>query len=290
MKMRLLCCAAALVPLLAVSEPVKCPLAGSWRLDVENSDEFGGTFDHSKWYDYLPRFPGRPGEFRFLVRNVGQEDGDLLITADKVPDEEIPYEARMDGMPGFTCGAVKSRRKMFRGYFEARIRVNPAAVRNAFWLYDPLSDDLKAKYSAGNVSEEIDVFEIAGRHQPEDAHRPYVLTMNTHHYITPYYEAVCNNHNLPLGTNRKIDFCPSDDYHVYGLLWTERELVWYVDNVEMARMNISAYGHGGFPRPLHVVFDCEYAECNGARFKTLDLKTLPAVQRIDWFRHWIEEK
>lgn len=42
-----------------------------------------------------------------------------------------------------------------------------------------------------------------------------------------------------------------------------------------------------FPRPLHVVFDCEFAEWNVARFKTLDLKTLPTVQKIDWFRHWI---
>lgn len=270
----------------AVAE-VKCPLPGNWQLDVENSDEFNGSFYHDRWYDYPPRFPGRPGEFRFLARNVAQRDGDLLITADKVPDDEIPYEQRLEGMKGFTCGAVKSRRKMFRGYFEARIKVNPAAVRNAFWLYDPLSDDLQAKYSAGNVSEEIDVFETAGRHQPEDAHLPYFLTMNTHHYITPYYEAVCNNHNVPLGSIRQIDFCPSDDYHVYGLLWTDRELVWYLDGAEMARMSILAYGHGGFPRALHVVFDCEFAEWNGARFKTLDLKTLPAVQKIDWFRHWV---
>ena len=279
----------ALLPVVSFAEEVKCPLPGEWKLDVENSDEFNGPFDHTKWYDYLPHVFGRPGEFRFLARNVDQKDGNLLITAAKIPDEEVPYEARMDGMPGFTCGAAKSRRKMFRGYFEARIKVNPAAVRNAFWLYDPLSDNLKAKYSAGNVSEEIDVFEIAGQHQPEDAHLPYVLTMNTHHYITPYFEGICNNHNVPLGTSKVIDFCPSDDYHVYGLLWTAKELVWYVDNVEMARMNISAYGHGGFPRPLHVVFDCEFAESNGGRIKTLDHKTLPTVQKIDWFRHWISK-
>ena len=57
--------------------------------------------------------------------------------------------------------------------------------------------------------------------------------------------------------------------------------------MKVERMSILAYGHGGFPRALHVVFDCEFAEWNGARFKTLDLKTLPAVQKIDWFRHWV---
>lgn len=266
----------------------KCPLPGEWKLDAETSDEFDGEgLDRAKWWDYAPHFPGRPGTYRTLAKNVAQSGGDLLLTVDKVPDGEIPYEARMDGMKGFTCATVKSRKKALHGYFEARVKANPCAVRNAFWLYDPHSDNLAAKYSPGEVSEEIDIMEIVGKHQSEDAERPYVISLYTHHYLTPYYEGICNNNNVPLGFIKELPFCPSDGYHVYGLLWTEKELVWYVDNVEYARMTAEAFGNGGFRRPLHVVFDNEVCEWFGAKEDGLDAKTLPGVQKVDWFRHWI---
>ncbi|MBR4651882.1 MAG: family 16 glycosylhydrolase [Kiritimatiellae bacterium] len=267
-----------------------CPLPGDWTLDTEVSDEFDGeSLDKGKWWDYAPHWPGRPGVYRTLAKNVSQKDGELLLLTDKVPEAEIPYEARMDGMQGYTCALVKSRRKVRYGYFEARIKATPAAVRNAFWLYDPLSDDLKRKYSPGDFSEEIDICEILGRHQPGDASQEYRTSHFTHHYMTPYYEGVCNNQDVPLGVMKKLDFCPSAEYHTYGLLWTERELVWYIDNVESARMPTASYGNGGFRRPLHVVFDTEVNNWSGAKVADLDARTLPAVQRIDWFRRWVRK-
>ena len=269
----------------------KCPLPGEWTLDLEVSDEFNAeSLDKSKWWDYAPRFPGRPGVYRTLAKNVAQSGGDLLLTVDKVSDAEIPYEARMDGMKGYTCATVKSKKKVMYGYFEARVKANPCAVRNAFWLYDPHSDRLAKKYSPGEVSEEIDIMELVGRNQPEDAGKPYVISLYTHHYLTPYYEGICNASNVPLGFHKELPFCPSDDYHVYGLLWTADELVWYVDNVEYARMTNEAYSLGGFRRPLHVVFDNEVCNWGAAKVDGLDPKTLPAVQKIDWFRRWVPSK
>ena len=268
----------------------KCPLPGEWTLDLEVSDEFNAEgLDKEKWWDYAPHFPGRPGTYRTLAKNVAQSGGDLLLRVDKVPDGEIPYEARMDGMKGYTCATVKSKKKVMHGYFEARIKANPCAVRNAFWLYDPHSDNLAKKYSPGDVSEEIDIMEVVGLNQPEDLDRPYVVSLYTHHYLTPYYEGVCNRNNVPLGFLKELPFCPSEDYHVYGLLWTESELVWYVDNVEYARMTTKSYGNGGFRRPLHVVFDNEVCGWGTAKVDGLDPKTLPAVQKIDWFRRWIRD-
>lgn len=268
----------------------KCPLPGEWTLDLEMSDEFNAEgLDKEKWWDYAPRFPGRPETYRTLAKNVAQSGGDLLLTVDKVPDEEIPYEARMDGMKGYTCAMVKSKKKVMHGYFEARIKANPCAVRNAFWLYDPHSDNLAKKYSPGDVSEEIDIMELVGRNQPEDSDRPYGISLFTHHYLTPYYEGICNKSNVPLGFHKKLPFCPSDDYHVYGLLWAADELVWYVDNVEYARMTNRGGCLGGCHRPLHVVFDNEVCDWLTAKVTGLDPKTLPAVQKIDWFRHWIKK-
>jgi beta-glucanase (GH16 family) len=274
---------------MSVAHAAKCPLPGEWKLDLDVSDEFNAEeLDKAKWWDYAPRFPGRPGVYRTLAKNVAQSGGDLCLTVDKVPDDQIPYEARMDGMKGFTCAMVKSKKKVMYGYFEARIKANPCAVRNAFWLYDPHSDNLAKKYAPGDVSEEIDIMEIVGKHQPEDAAKPYVVSFFTHHYLTPYYEGVCNANNVPLGFVKNLPFCPSEDYHVYGLLWTEDEIVWFVDNVEYARMTTVSFGNGGFRRPLHVVLDNEVCEWNGAKVDTLDPKTLPSVQKVDWFRRWVQ--
>ena len=271
----------------AVQDAPKCPLPGDWVLVEEVSDEFDGeTLDKGKWWDYAPHWPGRPGVYRTLARNVTQTNGNLCLVTEKVPNDEIPYEARMDGMQGYTCALVKSRKKVMYGYFEARIKATPAAIRNAFWLYDPLSDDLTRKYSPGDVSEEIDICEILGKHQVGDEVQDYLTSHYTHHYLTPYYEGVCNNLNVPLGFMCKLAFCPSEDYHTYGLLWTEDELVWYVDGKESARMTAGSFGQGGFRRPLHVVLDTEVSDWSGARVSEIDASTLPAAAKVDWIRCW----
>ena len=61
----------------------KCPLPGEWKLDLDVSDEFNAEgLDKAKWWDYAPHFPGRPGVYRTLAKNVAQSGGDLLLTVD----------------------------------------------------------------------------------------------------------------------------------------------------------------------------------------------------------------
>lgn len=271
----------------AVAEPAKCPLPGAWELDASVSDEFDGeAFDHGKWWDYLPGFMGRR-TFIMHGRNVDQKDGELVLTCRREPEANLPYGWISEGREPYSCGAAKSRTKVRYGYFEARMKGNSAAVRSAFWLYDPLSDELWRKYAPGNVSEEIDICEIAGRHQPEDSQEPYLVSLFTHHYVTPYCEGICNAVNAALGSYKELPFDPSADYHVYGLLWTKDEIVWYVDNLEYARMPNTGLSLGGCNRPLHVVLDCEIIDgWNGCRCKTIDKATLPGVTRVDWIRRW----
>lgn len=48
------------------AEMPKCPLSGEWVLDADVSDEFDGpTLDKTKWWDYAPHLPGRPGAYRW---------------------------------------------------------------------------------------------------------------------------------------------------------------------------------------------------------------------------------
>lgn len=277
---------------LGAAEAPKCPLPGEWEFDAETSDEFNGDkLDLEKWWNFLPFAPGRPGGFRWLAKNVRQDNGTLKIVASDDPIETVPYEQRMEGMTGLACGAVKSRKKVCYGYFEARMKSSAAAVRNAFWLYDPLSDKPEKKYAPGEISEEIDIAEIEGCHQPEDANRPYAISMFTHQYITPYYECVVNRVNVPNGHWAALPFNPSEGFHTYGLLWEPNRLTWYVDGKEFSKFPNWA-GYSGWYRPLHVVFDAEIVDWAGCKLKTLDRSKLPATAEVDWFRHWtkVEKK
>ena len=74
-----------------------------------------------------------------------------------------------------------------------------------------------------------------------------------------------------------LDFDPSADFHVYGFLWDEKELVWYIDGKEVFRR-----GNDRFHRPLHVTFDCEIMYSWVGEPKKGDL---PQVFSIDWFKY-----
>ena len=276
---------------LAVNEP-KCPLPGEWALDPETSDEFNGAeLDHEKWWDYLPHFVGRKTYFNH-GRNVKVKDGCLeLWTVRESDPEKMPYGWLEEGREPYSTAAVKSRRKVKGGYFECRMKMNTAPVRGAFWLYDPLSDKLNRKYAPGEYSEEIDICEVEGRHQGADAGKPYLVNNYTHHYVTPYYEGVCNHVNVPYGKKTYFDEDLSQDFHTYGLYWGEEELVWYFDGKETYRIAHNNSSYGGFYRPLHVVLDSEIVDWGLSRClrPPIDQSLLPSVEKIDWVRHWVEK-
>ena len=113
----------------------------------------------------------------------------------------------------WTAGHIFSRKfQQKAGYFEARIKIAAAAgLNNGFWLMP----DGKPQ-TAGHF--EIDV--VAG-------------------YFPDHLETyLCN---LDVGKREilsqrwKAPVNLSDDYHVYALLWTDKELIWYFDGKEIRR-------------------------------------------------------
>ncbi|HOE60905.1 MAG TPA: family 16 glycosylhydrolase [Kiritimatiellia bacterium] len=265
-------------------EPV-CPLGSDWVLDATVSDEFNGTgIDKAKWWDYAPRWRGRR-EFLYSHKNVEVRDGFLSLYARNVNPEEMAYEDREDGILPYTCAIIKSRKKVTYGYFECRARGNAAEVRNAFWLYDPLSDRLSKKVRPGSHSEEIDIYEFIGKYQDPSC-LPYEICAHVHRFETPYVEGLVNHVKTKLanpGGAVAVDWAPCDGYHLYGFLWTEKEMVWYVDGKEYFRRD-----NDYFHTPLHVMFDCEIATWRRASVKRLDPATLPASHSVDWFRRWVK--
>ena len=282
-----------LLPFLAPAAPL-CAEAKDWKFKAEFSDEFdGGKLDRGKWDDWCRTFQGRSADRRFTAKcesgflfspeNVAVENGELTLTARMLNESEknSPRNAYLAYAP-YSVAIVKSRKKHGYGYYEIRAKTMKACVSNAFWLYDPHSDDPGVKFTPGDISEEIDVFETTGkpdfRNKVEDCTKTYFNTL--HYYSTPYLEAIVNLRKLkrPDGKSMKVDYDFCDDYHVYGFLWTPEKLVWYLDG-KVTREEKNEYFH----RPLHITFDCEvFLDWFGAP----DPADLPAKYRIDYVRVW----
>ena len=265
--------------------PVVCPLSDAGCplvFDEAASDEFDGeALDRAKWDDWVESFQGRRQGFLFSRDNVDVAEGELRLRARLLREDEKTFDNLARGFDTYATAIVKSKKKTFYGYYECRAKAMKAAVCNAFWLYDPLSDEPKKKYRPGDFSEEIDMFEIFGKEGTvkSDCRRAFYNTV--HRLATPYLEGrvLGGVERLPdKSSRRKVDFDFADGYHVYGFLWTEREMKWYADGREMfSRPN------DHFHRPMHVTFDCEIMY---SWVGEPDKADLPQTFSVDYFRHW----
>lgn len=241
--------------------------AGEWI------EEFNGkSLDESKWCDWVWSFQGRRAGFLFARDNVAVSNGCLNLTARLMREDEKTVENLRRGFTTYATSLVRSREKFSYGYFECRAKTMNSKVCNAFWLYDPLSDKPEKKFRIGDYSEEIDIFEIFG------SLKDWYGTV--HCLKTPYLEGIvyAGVEKLPNKSKKiALDFDPSADFHVYGFLWSEKELVWYIDGKEVFRRE-----NDRFHRPLHVTFDCEIMY---SWVGEPDKGGLPQVFSIDWFKY-----
>jgi beta-glucanase (GH16 family) len=249
-----------------------CPVAGDWQFVPEFSDEFNGDkLDDTKWWDFNPMWVGRrPG--LYVRDNVAVKDGMLQITATKMPDPMETVENQVRGFHTFATGAVKSKKRVKYGYFEARCKAMPSYCSSAFWFYDPL--DPPQKYQKGFYSEEIDVFEVFGK--PDKLKNVYHMTL--HRQETPYVEATVRLNNVVKGEKWMAPFNFCEGFHTFGFLWTSEVMKWYVDDVE--RWSVPNENH---KTALTVNFDSETFP-NWSGMPTLE--ELPATFYVDDLRCW----
>ena len=250
--------------------------------DTAASDEFDGeTLDRSKWDDWVESFQGRRQGFLFARDNVDVAQGELRLKARLLREDEKTRDNLARGFDTYATAIVKAKKKTFYGYYECRAKSMKAAVCNAFWLYDPLSDEPKKKYRPGDFSEEIDIFEIFGKEGSKESDCARAFYNTVHRLGTPYLEGRVLGSVEPLpekSSRRKVDFDFADGYHTYGFLWTEKVMKWYADGVEMfSRPN------DHFHRPMHVTFDCEIMY---NWVGEPDKADLPQTFSIEYFRHW----
>ncbi|WP_421826870.1 glycoside hydrolase family 16 protein [Larkinella sp.] len=171
-------------------------------------DEFNGaSLDLTKWeYRQLGVVRNRGRVAKETVRLDGQ--GNLLIELQKVGNE---YKIGQLGTEKFY--------KTKYGYFESRARMNhELGPHVAFWLQTPTMG--KVIGDPVNSGVEIDIFEY---HRKEPA--------TIHHNL--HWDGYGSDHKT---VGKKVTVpAIATGFHTFGLLWTEKEYIFYVDNRETWR-------------------------------------------------------
>ena len=252
-------------------------LSGLWVLDKSFSDEFNKTkLDETKWWDFNPAWHGRKPS-HFARSNVKVKKGLLRLSAKTLDPKKVSMQDKSRGYDKFSTAIIKSKNRSYYGFYEARAKSMKAAVCNAFWLYDPLEESIK--YREGEYSEEIDIFEVFGKANKKENQRAYYAAV--HRYQTPYVESLVNKKKYKLEnryTRLEVPYDFYEDFHIYGLLWTADELVWFLDGEEVFRRK-----NDFFKRPLHIIFDAEIMDTWDGLPNADDL---PSTFEIDYVRVW----
>ncbi len=193
-------------------EPASILPAGDWKLVFE--DRFDGS---DKELERNWEFQNGPSGHILCSRwreNAELADGLLKLRAKK--------EKR--GGQEWTAASTWTRRKFKYGYFECRYRYAQATgTNNSFWLMTrDLPRDAPGRF-------EIDI---------NEGHVPNEINMNIHNWSGKHWSKA--KHTKIEG----VDL--SKTMHVYGLLWTKEELVWYFDGKELRREK-NTICHGAAP-------------------------------------------
>ncbi|MDQ0321161.1 beta-glucanase (GH16 family) [Pararhizobium capsulatum DSM 1112] len=193
---------------------------GIWDAKFPWAPESGGTLHTNgelQWY-VNPAYEPTRSLNPFSVQN-----GILTISAERTPQG---MEQEVGGRT-YTSGMLTTHSSFAQtyGYFEIRADMpNDRGAWPAFWL---LPED-------GKWPPELDVVEMRGQ-EPQTIHTT-VHSMETGSRTTK---------------ETATQVPTTDGFHNYGLLWTEDELVWYFDDVEIARERTPSDMHG----PMYMVLN-----------------------------------
>lgn len=194
-------------------------VAGNWVLEF--SDEFEGTdLDLTKWYKSVSTKSRNPREnlgvtdWRWVAENAFlNNNGQLVLRATKINNSTM------------RCGSVESRGlyEVKYGYLEAKIKIAKTAKGNhtAFWLQG--ANQANVDNSAADGAE-VDIFESA-------------WTSNTTKAVVHYdgYGADRKNHTIPFN----VPNMHNEQFHTFGLLWTEHSMDIFYDGVKVTSTNAS---------------------------------------------------
>ena len=189
------------------------------------SDEFeGNQLDLTKWE--APSMP-RQGGSRWMPNMVSVKDGCLRLDIRLTDDPVLRYD----------CGAVRTQRNydknqtMFEqafGYFEARCKMPRRVDADYFADFWLLANPNEGKNTSEGL--EMDIFES------------FELAEGKQHSVNFHWGGYAKQHNsygLKCGDISKLR---DNEFHNYGLLWTDKFYASYIDGVEVGRTDMMSLG------------------------------------------------
>lgn len=239
-----------------ITPPAQAVATGFHQLSFD--EEFKGPLDIGygtaghKWNANMWWEPVAPAD-AFLVK-----DGVLTITA--TPSEKAELCTQYHDAAG--------GRYFQGGYFEARMRCTDWS---AFWLFcanrPHVSGNRVLPSNPLTWTNEIDVIET-------DPGLPNTAFCTLH-------QNTSGDGGVPDVMNHPKEFwLPSPVvgvWHTYGVLWTQGEITWYVDNVKVA----SARPFPSTWQPAQLILSASPGGVNGSRSSVL-----PPVTEVQWVRVW----
>lgn len=181
-------------------------------------DDFSGHEVNRENWDVIENGDRYNGELQYYrPENVNVKNGILTIRA-KI--EEY-------GGQQYTSGQLKGYKGFTYGYFEVRAKLPRGKyLWSAIWML-PEKDCAPGEYG------ELDILEAMGQ-------EPYISSASaTVHY--GYNSDYPNSEGSGLVNKGVGDL--TQGYHLYGMEWTKKKLVFYVDDKEILRVSIDRYLH-----------------------------------------------
>ncbi len=223
-------------------------------------DEFDGTELNLQKWEY--RYLGKRDQTMVSKEAVSLDGkGHLLLTTLKKGDELLV------GM----IGTQKTLQHKY-GYFEARIKFEKQQGHHgAFWLQSPTYG--KFKDDPGRSGAEVDIIEFYGSGRPD---RGASINVYWNPYPKPDKVSIKPTVDALLrpGSKAVKELC--DDFHTYGLLWTEKQYVFFIDGKDVFRTS-----KGLSHTKQYIILSLLSSEWERDK---LDLKKLPDPMIVDYVR------
>lgn len=198
---------------------------------LEWRDEFDAPISFDKWMV----FPAQEREsWARPSREAIGHDGSNLVLGAIQKDRDVLY--------GWVTTQPFYRRRY--GYFEARLAA-PAARgwRAAFWLMTPTPGQPPDRPDLAGSEVQIASLRMAEHADRAVSHAVYWNAPEGMPYLSTNRDGsvrIVSNAPPPAGTGTLVPLPNVRDrdsqFHIYGLLWTEREYVFYVDGRETWRI------------------------------------------------------
>lgn len=203
------------------------------------SDEFSGTALSTDWTfelgDGCPDLCGWGNqELEYYKKeNTSLADGNLTITAKRESINGKPYTSsklNTKGKKFFTYGRIDIRAKLPKGQ----------GLWPALWMLGENIDEVSWPKSG-----EIDIMEmIGGSKDNQDG-----TVHGTVHWDN-------NGNYANYGGSTKLPFgIFNDEYHVFSIDWTEREIIWLLDGVKFHVIDITPPGLDEFHKPFYLILN-----------------------------------